>query len=85
MRRKTLSRCLGLAAVLAAVPLTGCALGNTWSISLSRTTTIGQELIDLQQAKEKGAIDDAEYARTRTEIMKQASWDEFSRRNSSNR
>jgi len=56
-----------------------CALGNTANVTLSRTTTIGQELIDLQSAKEQGAISDDEYRRTKADIMRQASWADYTR------
>ena len=49
--------------------LGGCVVGNN---SKLQRPTIGQELIDLQKAKESGAIDKAEYVRTRTRILENA-------------
>ena len=49
--------------------LSGCALLNKTDIVYSRRTTIGQELIDLQEAKEKGVISDEEYFNAKKEIL----------------
>ena len=49
--------------------LGGCVVGNN---SKLQRPTIGQELIDLQKAKESGAIDEAEYDRTRARILEDA-------------
>jgi hypothetical protein len=49
--------------------LSGCALLNKVDVEYSRHTTIGQELIDLQQAKEKGVISDEEYFNAKKEIL----------------
>jgi hypothetical protein len=50
--------------------LTGCAFGNKGTFQYNRTTTIGRELIDLQQAKEEGAITEEDYDRVKKEILK---------------
>lgn len=57
-----------LLAVLVA-GLSGCALLNKVDVEYSRHTTIGKELIDLQQAKEKGVISDEEYFKAKKEIL----------------
>ncbi len=49
--------------------LGGCVVGNN---SKLQRPTIGQELIDLQKAKESGAIDQAEYDRARARILEDA-------------
>ena len=49
--------------------LGGCVVGNN---SKLQRPTIGQELIDLQRARDSGAIDEAEYLRTRTRILESA-------------
>lgn len=77
MRRHKISRHLGVLTVLFALPLTSCAIGNTATIELTRTTTIGQELIDLHTAKQNGAMTDKEYEKAKADIMKQANWSEF--------
>jgi hypothetical protein len=43
--------------------LSGCAAFNYTkpTVQHNRTTTIGQELIDLQDAKDKGVVTDEEY------------------------
>jgi hypothetical protein len=49
--------------------ISGCAMLNRVDVEYSRHTTIGQELIDLQQAKEKGVISDEEYICAKKEIL----------------
>jgi len=49
--------------------LSGCALFNKVDLEYHRTTTIGQELIDLQKAKDKGVISDEEYFNAKKEIL----------------
>ena len=49
---------------------TGCAMLNKAELQYTRTTTIGQELIDLQEAKTKGAVSEKEYSETKDKIIK---------------
>ena len=49
--------------------LTGCALFSKGTLQYSRTTTVGQELLDLQDAKSKGALSDKEYVKAKKEIL----------------
>jgi len=49
--------------------ISGCAMLNRVDVEYSRHTTIGNELIDLQQAKEKGVISDEEYFKAKKEIL----------------
>lgn len=67
-RRNTRRFALASTAVLLA-GLGGCVVGNN---SKLQRPTIGQELIDLQKARDSGAIDEAEYVRTRTRILENA-------------
>lgn len=56
-----------LPAALAAILLaTGCAVGNTKQV---QQPTVGQELIDLQRARETGAISDREFEEQRQQIL----------------
>jgi hypothetical protein len=57
---------LGLAMMAS---LSGCAMFNRATVTHTRTTTIGQELIDLQEAKEKGTLSDEEYDKLKKEII----------------
>jgi uncharacterized lipoprotein YajG len=57
---------------LAAAILTGCACCNTINTTTNRTTTIGQELMDLQKAKESGAMTDEEYDTAKGKLIKMA-------------
>ena len=49
--------------------LSGCAMLNRVDMTYSRHTTIGRELMDLQQAKDKGVISDEEYITAKKEIL----------------
>lgn len=49
--------------------VTGCAMLNRVDLEYHRTTTIGQELLDLQQAREKCVISDEEYITAKKEIL----------------
>ena len=48
--------------------LGGCVVGNSAKVY---RPTIGQELIDLNRAKEDGAISESEYTRCREDILKE--------------
>lgn len=39
----------------------GCAMFNDTDLTYTRTTTLGRELMDLQAARDKGAITEEEY------------------------
>ena len=54
-----------------AVLLSGCAGAafNRVNLTLHRNITVGQELIDLQAAHEKGIISDTEYAKAKANIL----------------
>ncbi len=58
-----------LAAVVLAGGLSGCAMFNSGTMHYSRTTTMGKELVDLQEAKAKGALSDEEYAKAKKDIL----------------
>ncbi|MDF7807586.1 hypothetical protein P4E94_09070 [Pontiellaceae bacterium B12219] len=66
--KKVLNSALALTAIAL---LSGCAGAafNRVSITANRHITIGQELIDLQAAYEKGIINDTEYAQTKQNIL----------------
>lgn len=49
--------------------LSGCAMLNRVDMTYSRHTTIGRELMDLQQAKDKGVVSDEEFAAAKKEIL----------------
>jgi hypothetical protein len=70
---------LGAVAALALL-LSGCALGNSATVSLTRSTTIGQELIDLKKAFDEGVISDSDYAQAKQAILRQADWEELAKR-----
>ena len=58
-------------ATVAALVLSGCmgAAFNKVSLTLNRNITVGQELMDLQEAHEKGIISDTEYMETKKDIL----------------
>ncbi len=59
-----------LAAVILMIAISGCAMGNKGTVHYSRTTTIGQELIDLKEAKDKGALSEQEYNKAKEQLLK---------------
>ena len=56
-------------ALLVIVSLTSCAMFNRGTMHYSRTTTIGQELIDLKEARDDELITEEEYIKLKKEIM----------------
>ena len=60
--------------ILIAAELSGCAGAafNRVSITANRHITIGQELIDLQAAHEKGIINDTEDAEAKPQVLNYA-------------
>lgn len=58
-------------AMVATLVLSGCmgAALNKVSLTLNRNITVGQELMDLQAAHEKGIISDTEYMETKKDIL----------------
>jgi hypothetical protein len=65
--RLPLSLALVLLAALVTAPIAGC--GSSAKVE-ARTATVGQELQDLEDARNKGLLTEDEYARKRAEIMK---------------
>ena len=57
-----------LAVACLVLPLGGCVVGNSAKVY---RPTIGQELIDLNRAKEEGAISEAEYTRCREDMLRE--------------
>ena len=57
----------GLCAVALSLSLVGC--GGADVRTESRSTTTGQERLDLQKAKEAGVISEAEYNKQRSMIL----------------
>ena len=62
-----------LAAIILVSGITGCAMGNKGTVHYNRTTTIGKELLDLKEAKDKGALSEQEYNKVKKDIMKYGS------------
>lgn len=58
-----------LALAATAVGLSGCALLYKGSLHYNRTTPIGKELVDLQEAKTKDSLTDEEYAKAKKDIL----------------
>ncbi|MBF0497425.1 MAG: SHOCT domain-containing protein [Deltaproteobacteria bacterium] len=56
-------------AILLGVSLSGCGGGGAKSNIEARTTTTGQELIDIQNAKDKGVITEKEYEAQKKKIL----------------
>ena len=58
-----------LAAIILVSGITGCAMGNKGTVHYTRTTTIGKELLDLKEAKDKGALSEKEYNKVKKDLM----------------
>jgi len=52
-----------------ALLLTSCSGGGAKNYNSVVSTTLGQELIDLQRAKESGAISEKDYQRQRDKLI----------------
>jgi len=64
---------LGLILMLLSATACGClggGGGKTQVQSTTTSTTLGQELQDLQKAHESGAIDDKQYEKAKKELLK---------------
>lgn len=57
-------------ALLLAAALAGCWGGGADVRNSTRSTTVGQELIDLERAHEQGLLDQREYERQRRRILR---------------
>lgn len=60
---------VSLCVAVLSLPLAACGGGGADVQQETRTTTTGQELLDLQKAKDAGIISDSEYNRQRTAIL----------------
>lgn len=66
----TAAKGMGLiAAALVVAGASGCAMFNRGTLHYSRTTTVGKELVDLKDAKDKGALSEEEYAKAKKDIL----------------
>ena len=70
----TMKRIVGILAVIILVSgITGCAIENKGTMHYNRTTTIGKELLDLKEAKDKGALSEEEYNKVKEDLLKSGS------------
>ena len=60
---------LGLVGMVAANLLTGCVAAGGKNTTEIFNPTLGQQLIDLQRAKDAGAISDAEYQAQKSRFL----------------
>lgn len=58
--------------LFASLCLTGCGGGGarTSTVQETRTTTVGQELLDLQKAYEAGTINESQYQAQKKKILR---------------
>ena len=73
MKTNTQARALCGVLILASFAFTGCvaSFGSKLESSPTYTTTLGQELIDLQRAHDAGAINETEFKQQREKIIAQ--------------
>jgi len=60
---------LALTAATGLLLTAGCVIGNSGKLVLSRHISVGQELIDLQRARDEGAITEEEYELIKGKLM----------------
>jgi hypothetical protein len=58
-----------ITAVVLVAGVSGCAMFNRGTMHYNRTTTIGKELVDLKEAKDKGALSEEEYIKAKKDIL----------------
>ena len=57
-------------ALVSAIGLGGCGGGGAKNTIQATNTTMGQELMDLDESRKKGLIDDKEYDKAKKEVLK---------------
>ncbi len=68
MKKLTILALIGFSAMTLLTGCIGLSIGGG-STSRPQSPTVGQQLIDLQRAKDSGAITDAEYQTQRARIL----------------
>lgn len=68
----SLKRIAAAAAVASALILPGCGGGGASVQTTTTTVSLGQQLIDLKNARDKGSITQSEYNKMRDDIIKNA-------------
>lgn len=67
----TTTRTVCMSTLAAAMALLGACGGSSAKVE-NRTTTVGQELQDLDAARDKGLLTESEYQQKRKQIMNQS-------------
>lgn len=62
--------CVAVFVLLLSSGLSGCGGGGAKNYNITRSTTVGQELKDLKEARDRGAISADEYEELREKIIK---------------
>ncbi len=57
-------------ALVSAIGLAGCGGGGSENTIQTSNTTMGQELMDLDESRKKGLISDKEYEKAKEDILK---------------
>jgi cytochrome c-type biogenesis protein CcmH/NrfG len=63
-------RTLAAVSLLVSMALAGCWGGGAEVRNSNQATTLGQELIDLQRARDQGLLDEREYEKQRRRILR---------------
>ena len=67
--RATLFKAAALSLTLAMGLAAGCGASSSKTVQETRTTTKGQELLDLKKAYDQGVISEKEYEKSKKKIM----------------
>ncbi len=68
MKRIVIWMLIGL--ITASVTLTACGGGGAKVESQTKTTTLGQELMDLEKAYKSGVLSEKEYQKAKEDLLK---------------
>jgi hypothetical protein len=67
--KRRLSQCVWIGVCALTLGLTGCAISLGSGNAPQRGTTLGKELMDLKEARDRGVISDSEYEEQRRILL----------------
>jgi hypothetical protein len=69
MKKRFIPMMLGFAALTLLSGCLGLSIGGGTTTKPPQTATVGQQLVDLQKAKDAGAINDAEFQAQKAKLL----------------